>query len=270
MAGTNRAATSGLELLADLRDNATRYDFFQAIRLLENLHPDRPPMGSSQKAIDDPVRLGQEPSLAFAPSTLAEFNHSTPGAKPRLNVRFFGLFGPNGPLPLHLTEYARDRIRNHKDLTLTRFLDVFHHRLLSLFYRAWSDVQPVVQLERGEYDRFSCYVASLFGCGTEDYLDRDALPQRAKLYHAGHLATQTRHAEGLRSILADYFQLPVQIEEFIGQWVELPDNCRCTIGGLGQTASLGRAATIGSHIWDCQQKFRITIGPVSWDDYQRR
>src|SRR6478609_2460492 len=75
-------------------------------------------------------------------------------ALPRLYVTFGGMFGPQGPLPLHLTEYARDRIINSADPTFARFLDIFHHRMLSLVYRAWADAQPTVQFDRPESDRF--------------------------------------------------------------------------------------------------------------------
>ncbi|MCA9265430.1 MAG: type VI secretion system baseplate subunit TssG, partial [Planctomycetales bacterium] len=203
-----------------------------------------------------------------SPSTLCDYVAGTGGRTPRLNVRFFGMFGPNGPLPLHLSEYTRERERNEKDPTLRRFMDVFHHRMIALFYRAWAEAQPTVQFERGVHDRFSTYVASMFGIGAAELRDRDEIPDVAKLHHAGHLAAQSRHPEGLQAILTSFFQLPVQIDEFVGQWTELPDGCRCYLGGMGQ-AVLGQSSTIGKHIWDCQQKFRIKIGPMGWDDYQR-
>lgn len=268
MAGTDRTAQPAVELLRELQQNGPKYDFFQALRYVERAFPDKPRLGRTTRAGDDPIRLSQEPSLAFAPSTIADVQPTRSGGW-EMSVRFFGLFGPNGPLPLHLTEYARERERNHHDQTLSRFLDIFHHRMLSLFYRAWADAQPQVQFERPSADRFATYVSSLFGCGMPELRDRDDMPDLAKLHYAGHLSSQTRHAEGLRSVLADFFQLPVEIEEFVGQWTELPEDCRCHLGGLGSPAKLGQASTIGSHVWDCQQKFRIRIGPMKWNDYER-
>lgn len=118
------------------------------------------------------MRLAQEPSLAFAPATLAAFDPGNEDRAPRLTEYFLGLFGPHGPLPVHLTEYARDRLRNHGDRTFARFADLFHHRMLGLFYRAWADTQPTVSFDRPETDRFNVYVGPSSGwecprCGTE-------------------------------------------------------------------------------------------------------
>ena len=124
-------------------------------------------------------------------------------------VHFFGLFGPDGPLPLHLTEYARDRSRNHRDPSLQRFADIFHHRALSLFYRAWANSRPTISFDRPEDDRFALYTGALIGLGMESLRNRDAMPDLTKLHFAGHLSCQTRHAEGLASILSEFFKMPV-------------------------------------------------------------
>ena len=109
------------------------------------------------------------------------------------------LLGPHGPLPTHLTEYVRDRVRNANDPTFARFLDIFHHRMVTLFYRAWANAQPAVSLDRPGRDRFSFYVGSLFGLGEAMLRERDAVPDFAKLHFAGLLAGPTRPAAGLSS-----------------------------------------------------------------------
>ena len=120
-------------LLAPLAGEPRRFDFYAALRLIEAAYPDNPRFGRSQRAADDPVRLAQAVTLAFEPAMIEKLEWR--GEKPpRMEVNFLGLSGPNGPLPLHLTEYIRDRLRNSADPTLARFLDVFHHRMLSLFY----------------------------------------------------------------------------------------------------------------------------------------
>ena len=152
-------------LLSKLREEPYKFDFYQAMRMLERVFDDAPGFGRSMRLSDDPVRLSQKPSLRFAPASLDEFSESEKGDYHKLSVRFFGLGGPNGALPLHLTEYVRDRIRHHDDHTLASFLDVFHHRMLSLFYRAWADAQPTVHYDRADEDRFSVYIGSLIGTG---------------------------------------------------------------------------------------------------------
>src|SRR6185369_7881895 len=128
--------------------------------------------------------LGQEPDMAFAPAPLASFEPGEKGRPGRLQVRLFGLLGPNGPLPLHFTEYARERLRHANDPTLSRFLDLFHHRLMTLFYRAWAQAQPHVSRDRPNDDRFAVYVGALFGLSQPTSRNRDTLPDLAKLFHA--------------------------------------------------------------------------------------
>jgi type VI secretion system protein ImpH len=269
MALEDRAATRAVELFDQLARAPHEFDFFQLLRRLESHYRDRPRLARSPRPAEDPVRLGQQPSLAFAPRTVAAFDPGSGGLPPRIEVLFFGLFGPNGPLPIHLTEYVYDRLHNAGDPTLARFADVFHHRLLSLFYRAWADAQPTVQYDRPEDDRFWKYVGALFGMGLPAFRDRDAVPDDAKRYYAGWLACQTRSADGLEAILGDFFQLPVRIDEFVGQWLDIPDDCRFALGAAPETGSLGSAAPIGSQVWSCQQKFRIVFGPLRYEDYLR-
>jgi len=195
------------ELYEALRAAPYAFDFFQALRRIESVHSELPRLGAATRAADDPLRLGQLPALIFAPSTLADFQPPSEGRPARLSTYFFGMFGPNGALPLHFTEYARERVRNASDETLVRFVDFFHHRMLSLYYRAWAMAQPTVGFDRPSEDRFATYVASLFGLGMSTLRDRDRMPDLAKLHFAGRLALQTRHAEGLRSIIADFTRL---------------------------------------------------------------
>lgn len=271
MADEDRKTEDPVELLQQLFQQLERepyaFDFFQVLRRLECLHPDLPRIGASTTPREDPIRLGQEPSLAFAPSTLAALQSSGLGL-PRLLVHFFGVFGANGPLPLHLTEYARDRLRNSDDPTLARFLDVFHHRMLSLFYRAWAVAQPAVQMDRPESDRFTDYVGSMLGIGHPALKHRDAFPDWAKLYFAGSLACQSKHAGGLCDMIREFFDTPVQIEEFVCRWIDLPSDYLLRVGDSPATGVLGETAVVGDRFWDCQQTFRVVLGPLTLQRYE--
>jgi type VI secretion system protein ImpH len=269
MAGAAGSTPDSVAFLRELAEAPYRYGFFSALRRLECVYRDRPRLGQSQRPATDGVRLGQEPSLAFAPATLSSFSTGDGGGPGRLAVLFLGLFGPNGPLPLHLTEYARNRLRQNDDPTFARFADLFHHRILSLFYRAWADAQPTAQFDRPEADRFALYVGALCGLGMPSLRGRDALPDLAKWHYAGQLAGHTGHAEGLRAMLEGYFGMAVSIEQFIGQWVELPESSRCRLGESPDTGTLGATAIAGSAVWDYQQKFRIVFGPLTFSDYRR-
>jgi type VI secretion system protein ImpH len=268
MADQARQKTRGLELLRHLEKEPYRYGFFQALRSIEAEFCDRARLGESATAAEDPIRLAQRPSLAFAPSTIAACHPGREGRPARLEVYFFGLFGPNGPLPHHLTEYAHDRLRNAKDPTFARFADIFHHRLLSLFYRAWANAQPTVSHDRPDADRFATHVGALFGLGMPSLRGRGRVTDEIRLHFAGRLSSQTRNAEGLQAMLQDYFGSPALVEEFVGQWVSLPRGSRCRLGSSPATGTLGRTAIAGDRVWDRGQKFRVVLGPLSLGTYR--
>ena len=259
-------------LFAELAEQPWRFDFFQALRLIEAAHPHKPRLGTARRPLDEPVRMGQAPELSFAPATLHAVVSDAAGGKPRIEVRFFGLFGPNGPLPLHLTEYARQRLLHHNDPTFARFADLLQHRLLLLFYRAWAQAQPTVSLDRPAEDRFAAYVGSLIGLGLPQVLDRDAAPDHAKLHFAGLFARQVRNADGLAHILSGYLGRPVWVEQFAGVWMELPRAERTRIGaGAGRrhpAAALGAGAVLGGMVWDRQHSVRIHIGPLARAEFE--
>jgi type VI secretion system protein ImpH len=241
-----------------------RYDFYHTLRQLECLFDRQPRWGWALRPADECVRLGQDPDLSFAPAPLASFE--TSGAVPRLQVRLFGLFGPNGPLPIHLTEYARERLRHASDATLCRFLDIFHHRFLALFYRAWAQAQPHVSHDRPDDDRFQIYLGAFFGLAPATFRTRETLPDLAKFFHVGALARHVRNADGLRNILEHFFRVPVRIEQFVGHWMSLGARERSYLAREG--ATLGEGAVLGARVWDRQHKFRIQLGPLTLDQYE--
>jgi len=267
MAGQDRDSNTDLDFLVDLANDPYKFGFYEALRQFECLYKNNPRFGYSARPKDDPVKLGQSPSLQFAASTLDSFTRE--GNQPaRLKVLFFGVFGPNGPLPLHLTEYARNRIRNAKDPVFADFADMFHHRLLCLFYRAWADKEPTVQLDRPEKDKFLLYVGSLLGLGDLSLRQRDAICDHTKLHFAAHLGCHTHHSEGLKSILSDYFKVTVKIHEFIGEWLDIPEDSYCYLNGVESTGQLGISTVIGVKSWQCQHKFRIVMGPLALEEYE--
>ncbi|HLL12351.1 MAG TPA: type VI secretion system baseplate subunit TssG [Rubrivivax sp.] len=255
-------------LLAAVEAEPWAYDFFALLRRTEALLAQAPRMGQASRPSQEAIRLGQEPELDFAPAALARLDLAS--ARPRLGVRFFGLLGPHGPMPLHFTEYVRDRARNHADATLARFLDMFHHRLLSLFYRAWAHTQPVVHRDRPAEDRYAAWLGATVGRDASTH-GRHALPETAKLYQAGLLGGRSRHAEGLTKLLQQHFRVPVRVVQNVGQWLELQDEDRGHLGtssGRSTALRLGRTANIGSKVWDRQYTFRIVLGPMTLEQYE--
>ncbi len=244
------------------------YEFLPLVRLIECANPDMPRIGTSRRCQDDPVRFSHEPHLQFEASTITAFKQAA-GSKPsRLTSRFLGLFGPNGPMPLHLTEYAFKREHQHRDTTMRAFADVFHHRVLSLFYRAAISGEPAFSFDRPEQDRYSIYTGALAGFGPSEFRHRDDLPDVVKYHFAGRLALQTRGADGLLAILSCYFNLPVELEEFIGEWLYLPKKQVTALNGFKNAGLLGVGAALGGRVWSSDTKFRVVFGPLCLSDYE--
>ncbi len=243
-----------------------RFDFYQVLRRLECLSPDLPRLGTAVGPGDEPIRLGQEPTLAFAPAVLANVTPQEAGP-PWLRVHFFGLLGPNGPLPLHLTEYVASRKRDAGDAAMGRFLDLFHHRMLLLFYRIWATAQPTADLDRPSTSRFATYVGALFGLASPSLRGRDALPDTAKLFYAGRLSARTKNAEGLAAVTGDFFKMPARVETFVGDWLDIPPDQQWTFG-RGERR-LGFSTVMGAKVFSRSHKFRVVLGPLNRGQFQR-
>ena len=269
MASETGASARRLKFEETLESSALELDFFQVLRRLECLHPTQPGFGRSARPADDPIRLGQEPSQHFAPTMLASYTRASERFPAKLRGYFLGLFGPHGPLPLHLTEYAQQRKLNAHDPTFADFADVFHHRMLSLLYRAWAASRPTVAFDRPVNDRFRTYVGSVFGLALPSLRDGDELPDNTKLHFAGVLGMQSRPAEGLQILLQGFFALPARVEEFHGGWMGLPVPSRLRLAESEETGTLGQSAVIGRSVWGCQQRFRIVVGPLGFADFRR-
>jgi type VI secretion system protein ImpH len=259
MAGETGSAPDPVAALHALLEQPESFDFFEALRRIECAWSSLPRLGTAARPADEPVRLGQVPSLAFAPSMLASAEAIGDG-RVRIRGHFLGLYGPHGPLPLHLTEYVHDRVTNARDNTLAAFTDMFHHRMLAMFYRAWADARPTVHFDRPESDQFATYVAALIGIADPALRNRDEWPDRAKLFFAGTLSAGAKTRAGLESILSAYLELPVRVVECIGEWLSIAP-AECMRLGHRETATLG-TNVLGERVWSTQHKVRIVIGPL--------
>jgi len=260
--------------LEQVRHEPYQYDLFQLLRRIEALTPHWPRLGLAFRPADEPIRVGQDAFMNFAQAPVASLMERDKSPAPLLLQRAFGLLGPNGPMPLHFTEYVRERHLNHGDETLSRFLDLFTHRFALLFFRAFAQGQPVIGQDRKEQDRFSQYIGAMFGLGDTPFEQRDAAPDHVKRYFAGHFASHTRRPDGLAATLSGYFRLPVKVEPFFGRWMRLPPQDWLRLkppppvrrGGVN-TSALGRGAVLGKTVWDRQHGFRIDVGPMRFSDY---
>lgn len=260
-----RNAALSPQLIEHLLAEPWRYGFFSLLRRL-GAEPCIDPIGKARRPQAEPFRLGQQPSLAFAPREIAGISETNG----RLKVRLFGLgmLGPNGPLPIHVTEIAREREESRHDVTLVNFLDIFHHRYLTLLYRAWASAQATAGLDRPEDERFSFYIASLTGLDTGEIGCRP-LPAHARLSASAHLVREARNPDGLRATLRRYFGVPVTIEEHVFQWIDVDRFEHSHLGKPGAPSTMSEGALLGEQVPDRQHKFRIVVGPLSIHQYLR-
>lgn len=254
------------QLLAAVEADPAAFDFFALMRRVDSLRPGQPRTGEASRPRHEPVRLGQAAELDFAVAPLHGLLRRG-DAPPRLRVRFFGLLGPHGALPLHLTELVREQSRHDGDSSLADFLDLFHHRMLSFFYRAWAQGQPVAHQDRPDADRFRAWLMALAGSAQAGA----TLPTELLVFNVGWLAGASATPERLVKVLRQYLQVPVEIEERVGHWLRLHGDDTSTLGYAANRAErsrrpaarLGEGSVAGRKVWDRQFAFRLRLGPLS-------
>jgi type VI secretion system protein ImpH len=285
---TQSGRTSGA-LIEQLLDKPYRFEFFQAVRLLERHarangeSPVRYAVGFDYPPKQEVARFRALPAHSFPAGSIAQLHRGDgePAAPCQLVVTFMGLTGPGGVLPPHYTSLVieRSHVKN-KDFALRDFLDLFNHRAISLFFRAWEKYRFPFAYERtrlvpqtGQQDLFTFCLYALVGLGTSGLRGRLAVDDEAVLFYAGHFAHFPRSAIGLELLLADYFGLPIAIRQFQGQWLALGMDDQSSLPSAaypdGRNLQLGVNVIAGERVWDVQSKFRIRLGPLRYRDFLR-
>jgi len=256
------------ELAAQLAAEPASCGFFQAVRLLERLYPERARVGQFGDPADEVASFSANPSIAFPASEIESLELPDDGPA-RLRVNFMGLIGPLGVLPHSYTLLVAERLRA-RDRALETFLDIFQHRIISLFYRAWEKHRFTVAYERDGTDRVTEHLFDLVGLGLRGFRKRMLVPDEAFIFYAGALAPQPRSAVALQQVLEDFFEVPVEIEQFIGGWYRLAPGSQCSLGSeAGPADQVGLGAVVGDEIWDQQARVRIRVGPLTREQYER-
>lgn len=250
-------------LPARLEQAPYEYEFFQAVRLLERLLAPRAPVGRFRDPSQEAVRFSTHQSTSFPPSE----NHSLERrdeSPARLAVNFMGLTGATGVLPTVVTNHVIDRMRAG-DHTPAAFFDLFNHRLISLFYRAWKKYRFPVCAELGEPAGLDRALLSVTGLAAPSLQNRQPVSDESLKFYAGLLAAQSRSGAALEQLLTDYFNAPITVLPFQGRWrpVDPADQCLLDIDGSGGAASqLGLGAIAGDEVWEQQSTVRLRIGPL--------
>lgn len=258
-------------LIDDAAARPWRYGFVPLMRRLAAVEPSMPPIGKAERPQQESFRLGQQASLAFAPRELAKVEIK-PGAdeRPRAHIKLFGLgsLGPNGALPIHFTELVRERVEGRRDAALADFLDLFHHRAFTHFYRAWSQSQSAAGLDRSGEETFSAYIARLVGDEPSE-MQGSALASHARWASSAHRVRAARNPDGLVSTLSRFFGVEVHLCEYMLQWMPIEPQDQCVLGQPRSSNVLGEGAMLGEVVPDRQSRFGLVMGPLDLDGYLR-
>lgn len=272
MAGQNGRSAAPITLSVppsasdELAVRAYAYEFSQAVRLLEMLSPHAVSVGEGADPAREPVRFRSSFSLAFPASELQELRADADGGPPELTVNFLGLGGALGPLPHALTEWVLARVAA-KDFALRDFLDVFNHRLVSIFFRSRRKSRLGMEWSSPEEQRFADYLRAVIGILTDGLKERMALPDRALLGYAGLLSKRPRDSVGLAALLTDYFGAAVEVRPLRGAFRALAPERQTRIGERGQNRVLGETALLGARVWDQQAGIELRVGPLAFARY---
>jgi type VI secretion system protein ImpH len=263
---TGDPAVENLEIVSRLRQEPCAFEFFQAMRLLERSLPDRQPVGGFVHPSLEVVRLATHPSLTFPASEIQSLRWDA-DQTPLMDVNFMGITGIQGPLPQWYTAMLLERLRAG-DASLRDFLDLFNHRSLSLFYRAWQKYRFGVAYERGDRDNFFLNLLALIGLGTPGLIGHQGILDEALIFYSGLLAQHQRSSGALEQLLSDYFEVPAEVDQFVGAWYRLsPDTQCCMDDDECESQELGKGAVLGDETWDRQSRVRIKLGPLSLAQY---
>jgi type VI secretion system protein ImpH len=244
-----------------------RFSFFQAVALLESLFPEKKPLGRTLRPASEVVRFSSQPGLSFPASDISKLEHTEESKPVNMEVTFMGLIGPAGVLPHWYNEQAIERSYRN-DHGFKAFYDIFHHRLISLFYLAWKKHRLAFNYLPGAKDRISSYLLCLTGLGTPGLAETIGLPDMALLYfYGGLLSRPISSAAAIESAVGYFSRMPVQVQQFIERKIPISPEDQTQLGS--SNSGLGQNMVCGSHIWESQHKFRVNLGPVGYADFLR-
>lgn len=265
--GTAVTLVAQPDLLRLLEERPWSLEFFQAVQLMERVFPDRAPIGYFVPPQNEVVRFATHTQTAF-PASEIQFMEWPQERPPIMGVNFLGLIGPSGVLPQPYSMLVLERLQA-KDRTLLEFLDIFHHRLLSMFYRIWRKYHVAAAIGSGE-DRCTSYLKSLVGLGTRGLENRQDVEDESLLFYTGLLGLQPRSGIALESMLRDYFRAPVRIIQFVGAWYDLPRKAQCEMTNDERSSrQLGLGAVAGDQVFGHASKARIRVGPLTLARYRQ-
>ncbi len=261
-------------VVENLHKEPWRFEFFEAVRLLYLIQKfDQQPLDQVTTSF---IKYKTNLTLNFPASEIQVLKkiendnggETAPKELTELTVNFMGLIGPLGVLPRHYTDFLLVHKARYKDTTAHQFFDLFNHRAISLFIKAWEKYRFYIGYERNQTRNTMRYLLDLVGMGTTGLQERlinneSGIMDEMLVYYSGLNAQRPHSAVALTTILQDYFKIKVEILQFQGRWLRLESDQYTRLGRKGVFNKLGDSTVIGKLVWNQQTKFRICIGPMN-------
>lgn len=277
MATTERQTSTDLTIPEEY-DISEYTGFFELVRHLERQHvhvvneyyPGQN-LGSDAAPVDEPVRFHAVNHMGFSANSVERVKKTEAGdgrpSRFEVFVNSMGLTGPAGAMPQHYTQLMLQRVKQN-DHAFRDFLDIFNHRLISLYYRAWKKYRVSIDYEESNGVAGDSPIARVLQSLTGQY---EKLSYEMPLYYSGHYARKVHTVTALRSIIEDHLQHKVQVDSFEGRWIPIKKKDRLCIGSasFGFNNKLGDGVLAGDRAWDIQGQCSLSIGPVSYKQYER-
>lgn len=241
MPTSQRRADAGV--ISQLLAAPQRFEFFQAVRLLEQWRPGG-------------VRFRNRLAMSFPPNQIENIGADDHGV--RLTPAFIGLLGSQGVLPLHYSDRIARHEREHNDGAPRAFLDLLSHRPVQMFYQAWARHRP----ECADEDYLAVLNALAGTHAGNAIIDRETLA-----YYAMQIRARTSSAPLMAGMYTEYFGVPVRVEQLVGDWSELPVSDQAQLGCTN--VDLDAGVMLGSRTYRCDGRARLRIGPLERDQYER-
>ncbi|MBU0699820.1 type VI secretion system baseplate subunit TssG [bacterium] len=249
-----------------LLNQGYKFDFFQATLLLEKLEDISTGVNETGQLSAKQIRFQPDISLGFPSSAIKRIEMDS--EMYRIIVTFMGLYGTVAPTPVYFTELVSSSSSSDiKRSSLKDFLDIFNHRLISLYYRAWKKYRYYLTFQSNGNDPISEHLLSLFGMDMDVSIQAAGLPIVQLIKYAGILSMRVRSTSGLRTLVSDFFGgITVRIDEFLPQWVSISEDYQNKLGM--KNSRLGIDFSLGNQVLDRSGRFRVIIGPISLARYE--
>lgn len=253
------------KLLQAFTEQCRGYSFFQMVWLIHKIFPGASAVGGSGPFSKEPIRFRANASLAFPISDVESLSQDEKFHRLLMTVNFMGLYGPASPMPAHFTENIVCYDPEHHDVR--HFLDMFHHRFISLLYRAWQKYRYFFVYKEGGQDYFSNWMFALIGVGDPKLRKFSSIQWIKLLPFINLLSVRSHSADTLKAILSKYFGgTQVGIEECIGKMVHIDESQQNQVGVLN--ATLGQNCLLGSKVFDRSSSFKLVLGPMDYEHYR--